>query len=159
MIKQILVAITMWLTIAAIFPMHGQHKQNTLGNLWPKVEESYPGVGARESAIDAATLNERVVKSDMLPQVKAQAQNTYGTYEGSAGAFYPQAGFLAPQQPIVSDRPPSNGSCFHSEGFVRKEMRPVPYQIKRFAKRMPTFSALKTNYHSATLTFCIGRLN
>lgn len=94
MIKQILVAITMWLTIAAIFPMHGQHKQNTLGNLWPKVEESYPGVGARESAIDAATLNERVVKSDMLPQVKAQAQNTYGTYEGSAGAFYPQAGFF-----------------------------------------------------------------
>lgn len=89
-----MVVLTLGLTTAAIFPMHGQHKQNTLGSLWPKVEENYPGVGARESAIDAAKLNERVVKSDMLPQVKAQAQNTYGNYEGSAGAFFPQAGFF-----------------------------------------------------------------
>src|SRR5690606_22860571 len=41
-----------------------------------------------------ARLHERAVKSGMLPQIKAQAQNTYGTYEGSAGAFFPQAGFF-----------------------------------------------------------------
>ncbi|HSP83794.1 MAG TPA: TolC family protein [Gillisia sp.] len=85
----------MWLAIAVTFPLYGQQKkENTLGNLWPKVEEYYPGIGAKNSAVDAAKLNERTVKSGMLPQLKAQAQNTYGTYDGSAGAFFPQPGFF-----------------------------------------------------------------
>src|SRR3546814_8518402 len=55
--------------------------------LWPQVKENYPGIGAKKAAIDAAEYNKRAVKGAMLPQVNAQAQHTYGTYEGSAGAF------------------------------------------------------------------------
>jgi outer membrane protein TolC len=94
MIKQIMVATVMWFAIAAVCPLYAQHKEPTLGSLWHKVEESYPGVGAKMTAIDAAKFNEQAVKSGMLPQVKAQAQNSYGTYEGSVGAFFPQAGFF-----------------------------------------------------------------
>ncbi len=85
----------LWLAIVATFPLYAQQqKEHTLGSLWSKVEENYPGVGVKTSAIDAAKFNQRAVKGNMLPQVNAQAQNTYGTYEGSAGAFFPQAGFF-----------------------------------------------------------------
>src|SRR5690606_18955765 len=93
MIKHIMATTFLWLAIVAAFPLYAQQpKEHTLANLWPKVEENYPGVGAKTLAIDAARFNQRAVKGNMLPQVNAQAQNTYGTYEGSAGAFFPQAG-------------------------------------------------------------------
>lgn len=95
MIKHIRTTAVWWLSIVAVFPLYAQQQQeNTLGSLWLKVEENYVGIGAKTASVDAAKLNERAVKSNMLPQVKAQAQNTYGTYEGSAGAFFPQAGFF-----------------------------------------------------------------
>lgn len=95
MIKQIMAITLMCFAIVATFPLHAQQqKEHSLGSLWPKVEENYPGVGSKTLAIDAAKLNEQVVKGNALPQLKAQAQNTYGTYEGSAGAFFPQAGFF-----------------------------------------------------------------
>ncbi|RAV29966.1 TolC family protein [Sinomicrobium soli] len=82
-----------WLTLFAP-ELHAQPEQHTLGELWPVVEKHYPGIGAKISAMDAAKFGERAVRSDRLPQVKAQAQNTYATYEGSAGAFFPQPGFF-----------------------------------------------------------------
>src|SRR5690606_7700821 len=95
MIKHIRTTTLLWLAIVATFPLYAQQqKEHTLGSLWSKVQENYPGVGAKTSAIDAAKFNRRAVKGKMLPQVNAQAQNTYGTYEGSEGAFFPQAGFF-----------------------------------------------------------------
>lgn len=95
MIKHIRATALLWLAVVAAFPLYAQQKkEHTLGSLWSKVEENYPGVGAKTSAIDAAKFNQRAVKGNMLPQVIAQAQNTYGTYEGSSGAFFPQAGFF-----------------------------------------------------------------
>src|SRR5690606_34294710 len=95
MIKHIRATAVLWLSVFAVFPLYAQQQQeNTLGSLWLKVEENYGGIRVKTASVDAAKLHERAVKSDMLPQVKAQAQNTYGTYEGSAGAFFPQAGFF-----------------------------------------------------------------
>ncbi|EEI94315.1 outer membrane efflux protein [Sphingobacterium spiritivorum ATCC 33300] len=95
MIKHIMATTLLWLAIVAALPLYAQQQQEyTLGSLWSKVEENYPGVGAKMSAIDAAKYNQRAVKGNMLPQVNAQAQNTYGTYEGSAGGFFPQPGFF-----------------------------------------------------------------
>lgn len=95
MIKYSMATALLWLVFIAAFPLYAQQqKENTLGSLWSKVEKNYPGVGSKIAAIDAAKLSERAVKGSMLPQVNAQAQNTYGTYEGNAGAFFPQAGFF-----------------------------------------------------------------
>lgn len=95
MIKQIMASTAVCFAIAVAFPIYAQQQEeNTLGSLWSKVEENYPGVAAKRASVDAAELHERTVNSNMLPQIKAQAQNTYGTYEGNAGAFFPQAGFF-----------------------------------------------------------------
>jgi len=111
MIKKIM-AITMWFVIPAVFPLYAQQK-HTLGSLWPDVEKNYPGVGAKMSAIDAAKVHERVVRGNLLPQIRAQVQNTYGTYEGNAGAFFPQAGFFN-----VSGAPTGlNGSSLAANSF------------------------------------------
>jgi len=95
MIKQIRITTILWLALAATFPSFAQQQQtHTLGSLWPLVKANYPGISARTAAIDAAQLNEQAVKSNMLPQVSAQVQHTYGTYKGNAGAFFPQPGFF-----------------------------------------------------------------
>lgn len=95
MIKYIVATTFVWVAIASVLPIYGQQqKVNTLGNLWPQVEENYPGIGVKKTAIDAAQLRAKAVKSNHLPQIKTQLQNTYGTYEGSAGAFFPQPGFF-----------------------------------------------------------------
>lgn len=104
----------LWCAVVAMLPLYAQQQEeNTLGSLWPKVKENYPGVGAKTLAVDAAKLNERAVKSHMLPQIKAQAQNTYGTYEGSAGAFFPQAGFFNVSGPAM----PINGNSTAANTF------------------------------------------
>ncbi|MFZ6023619.1 MAG: TolC family protein [Bacteroidota bacterium] len=113
MIKYIVATALLWLAAVAAFPLYAQQqKEHTLGSLWSKVEENYPGVGAKTSAIDAAKFNQRAVKGNMLPQVNAQAQNTYGTYEGSAGGFFPQPGFFN-----VSGSVPLGGSSTTANTF------------------------------------------
>tara|TARA_R110000868_G_scaffold296012_1_gene556262 strand:- start:10329 stop:11711 length:1383 start_codon:yes stop_codon:yes gene_type:complete len=113
MIKHIRATALLWLAVVAALPLYAQQqKEYTLGSLWSKVEENYPGVGAKMSAIDAAKYNQRAVKGNMLPQVNAQAQNTYGTYEGSAGAFFPQPGFFN-----VSGSVPLDGSSTAANTF------------------------------------------
>lgn len=115
MIKHIMAIAILWLAAVVMFPIYAQQqKEQTLGSLWPNVKKNYPGVGAKRSAVDAAKLHERAIKSNILPQVKAQAQNTYGTYEGSAGAFFPQAGFFNVNGPSV----PLNGSSTAANSFV-----------------------------------------
>ncbi|WP_426791500.1 TolC family protein [Sphingobacterium sp. WOUb80] len=95
MIKHIMATALLWSAIVAAHPLSAQQQMdNTLGSLWSKVENNYVGVNVKSAAIDAARFNQKAVKSNMLPQVNAQAQNTYGTFEGSAGAFFPQAGFF-----------------------------------------------------------------
>lgn len=101
MIKHILATAFSWLAVVAVLPLYAQQPQeHTLGSLWLKVEENYVGIGVKMASVDAAKLNQQAVGSNMLPQVNAQAQNTYGTYEGSAGAFFPQAGFFNVSGPV-----------------------------------------------------------
>lgn len=66
----------------------------TLGKLWPKVEANYPGILAQTSIIEEAELKERAIRSAAIPQIKAQAQNTFGTVESVSGAFFPQSGLF-----------------------------------------------------------------
>ncbi|MFD1772287.1 TolC family protein [Sphingobacterium suaedae] len=95
MIQSILAPALLWLAMLAVCPLYAQQaEEQNLGSLWPRVEEYYPGVAAKTSAIDAAAYHQQAVQGRMLPHVYAQAQNTYGTYAGSAGAFFPQAGFF-----------------------------------------------------------------
>lgn len=143
MIKHIKVTSLLWLSIVAMFPIYAQQqKEYTLGSVWSKVEQNYPGVGAKISAVDAAKLNERAIKSSMLPQVKAQAQNTYGTFEGSAGAFFPQAGFFN----VSGSTIPLEGSSTTANSFGSAI---VEWELFSFGKNRKYKKAVTTLYHKS----------
>jgi len=139
MIKHIMATTVLWVAIAATFPLQAQQQQeHTLSSLWPKVEETYPGVGAKMSAIDAAKFNERAVKGNTLPQVKAQAQNTYGTYEGSAGGFFPQPGFFN----VSGAANASSGSSMAANSFGSATLEWELFSFGRIRRENEAASAL-----------------
>lgn len=73
---------------------YSQENQSSLSELWDEVKSNYDGVKAQEFAVSSALAEEKAVKSRALPQLKMQVQSTYGTFEGSNGAFFPQPGFF-----------------------------------------------------------------
>ena len=94
MVKYKLAATFLWLVTGFLVPVYAQQSSESLNDLWQNVAEDYSGIKAKQTAADASAFNERAVKSSRLPQIKAQAQSTYGTYDGIGGAFFPQAGFF-----------------------------------------------------------------
>ena len=141
MIKYRIVITCMCFTIAAVLPVYGQQqKENSLGILWSKVAGYYPGIGAKQSAVDASKLHERAVKSEMLPQLKAQMQNSYGTYEGSSGAFFPQPGFFN----VSGSGSPVAGSSTAANSFASTTME---WEIFSFGKRQKDNEAAKSLTH------------
>ena len=87
-------ATLLWLTCVCITVQAQEHPVATLGSLWQKVEHNYPGLQAQEALVASTASQKQAVKSQALPQLKFQAQNSYGTFEGSNGAFFPQPGFF-----------------------------------------------------------------
>ena len=65
-----------------------------LEELWTEVKQNYSGITPRDYAIEASQINETATQGNRYPQVKVQAQNSYGSYESSMGGFFPQAGFF-----------------------------------------------------------------
>lgn len=94
MIKYIRISALLWLILAMPYAVKAQEQKGLLGELWDKIEEKYPGVASKESKVNAAKLKEQALKGERLPQLKGQAQSTYSTYEGTMGAFFPQAGLI-----------------------------------------------------------------
>lgn len=128
----------LWLAIVVAFPLYAQQQnEHTLGSLWSKVEENYPGVSVKTSAIDAAKFNQAAVKGNMLPQVNAQAQNTYGTYEGSAGGFFPQPGFFN-----VSGSVPLDGSSTAANTFGSATVQWEMFSFGKLRKQSEAAGAL-----------------
>ena len=54
----------------------------------------YPALAENQAQIHAAALQKQLVKNKFLPQLQTQLQHTYGTYAGSAGAFFPLPGIF-----------------------------------------------------------------
>ncbi|MGJ1385845.1 TolC family protein [Sphingobacterium spiritivorum] len=143
MIKHIMATALFWSAVVAMFPIHAQQqKEHTLGSLWSEVEENYPGVSVRISAIAAAKFNQRAVKGNMLPQINAQAQNTYGTYEGSAGAFFPQAGFFN----VSGSAIPLGGSSVAANTFGSATIQWEVFSFGKLSKQNEAAGAL---YHKS----------
>lgn len=76
--------------LGASYFSHAQQLQS----LWEEVKETYPGVKVGEHKITSAQKSKNAVRGERLPQLRTQAQNTYATHEGTAGAFFPQSGLF-----------------------------------------------------------------
>ena len=101
------------LVFSVIPSLYAQQSQGTLGTVWSSVAQNYVGVHYQESLIQAASLQEQAVRTQRLPQLKTQFQNTYGTFEGSPGAFFPQAGFFN----VSGSNNPLSGSAMTANTF------------------------------------------
>lgn len=71
-----------------------QQRVGQLQTLWEEVQQAYPGLKAREALVASAKMEEKAIYGERLPQLRAQAQNSYATYEGISGAFFPQPGLF-----------------------------------------------------------------
>lgn len=99
-----------------------------LRDIWSETEKNYSGVLASQSAVESSEINEAVVKSNALPQIKAQFQNTYGTFEGSNGASFPQQGFFT----VSGSRVGSDGSALSANTFASMV---TEYEIYNFGRQ------------------------
>lgn len=133
----------LWGALVAVFPLFAQQQnERTLGNLWLKVEGYYPGIGVKQAAIDAAKMNESVVKSNSLPQIKAQAQNSYGTYEGTSGPFFAQPGLFN----VGGSGAPMGGSAAVANTFASATL---DWQLFSFGRIRSEQQAAGMLYHKS----------
>lgn len=74
--------------------LFAQQNPGNLRQLWEEVKTTYPGIQVGEHKIASAEKNQNSVLGERLPQFRTQAQNSYATHEGTAGAFFPQSGLF-----------------------------------------------------------------
>lgn len=137
MIKYIRTATIMGLVLATFNTANAQEANGVLSDLWVKVEKKYPGVASKESKVSAAELNEKALKGDRLPQLKGQAQNTYGTYNGTMGAFFPQPGLFN-----VSGSDNLTGASFTPNSYASAT---IEWELFSFGKMQNKSKAAKSN--------------
>jgi outer membrane protein TolC len=91
--KHIRVVLGMTLFLC-VHTMWAQEREGKLKSLWETVKSTYPGINHQQSKVTSAQMEARAVVGERLPQLKSQAQNSYGTHNGILGAFFPQAGLF-----------------------------------------------------------------
>ena len=82
-------------------PIKAQQKNTlTLKEAFAEADRTYPGLAERFAAVGEYQIRKKEVQSRAIPQVQLQAQNSYGTFQGSSGAFFPVPEFLTLQVTI-----------------------------------------------------------
>ena len=72
--------------------VYAQKKVYSLEDVWQKTLQQYPSLSSKKSQVELQELNKALIKKDRLPEVNIQAQQSYGSYQGVAGSFFPLAG-------------------------------------------------------------------
>lgn len=134
-----------------ILPTSAQKKEFNLPHFYRIALEKYPGVHEKISAIQAAQLDQKLVKSKQIPQTKLQLQNSFGTLNSSSGAFFPVPGMFT-----INGGPSENKSnkSFNSYGsFV------ADWQIFSFGKLNAEHQASNLKVREAVLDLSIYELD
>lgn len=87
--KIIVLAFAGWLLTSHLY---AQNKVYSLQDVWKKTLQQYPSLASRKYQIEQQELNKELVKKERLPEVNVQGQQTYGSYNGVAGSFFPLSG-------------------------------------------------------------------
>ena len=118
-----------------------QQRVGQLHILWDEVQRSYPGLEAREAVLESARMEEKSIFGERLPQLRAQAQNSYTTYEGISGSFFPQPGLFN-----VSG---TNGLTGPSWTFNTYASSTLEWELFSFGKNTYNSKAAKSSTHRA----------
>ncbi|HUH28028.1 TolC family protein, partial [Gelidibacter sp.] len=118
-----------------------QQGDGPLNTLWEEVQRSYPGLKVREALIASAKQDEKSIFGERLPQLQTQAQNSYATYKGISGAFFPQPGLFN-----VSG---ANGLSGPSWAFNAYASSTLEWELFSFGKYNYISKAAQSKTHSA----------
>lgn len=69
-------------------------KHISISQTWDAAFANYPGLTEKKANIRESEYRRTEVKNGFLPQVQVQLQNTYGSYAGNTGAFFPLPGIF-----------------------------------------------------------------
>lgn len=72
--------------------LYAQKKVYSLEQIWQKTFSQYPSLSSKKFQIERQELNRSLIKKERLPEVNFQAQQSYGSYQGVPGSFFPLAG-------------------------------------------------------------------
>jgi outer membrane protein TolC len=142
-------------TLLLLFVSIGSYSQNSkhlsLTQAWKNAYQNYPELKEKTALINATRYNTLRVKSDMLPNTQLQLQSSYGTFEGSGGAFFPLPGVFN-----VNGNNPANQikTTANSLGSVT-----VDWNIFQFGKLRQSVRAANTLTEKAESDFNVSKLS
>lgn len=67
-------------------------KEGSLSYLWELMGEKYPMLTEKQARIEEFEYRKKELRTAALPQVQLQLQNSFGTFAGTNGAFFPIPG-------------------------------------------------------------------
>ncbi|MEO7488768.1 MAG: TolC family protein [Ferruginibacter sp.] len=96
--------------------VQAQKKVYSLAEIWQKTLEQYPSLSSKEYQLEKQQLNKELVSKERLPEVNVQSQQSYGSYKGVSGAFFPQAGIynVNGSNKALTGQPASIGNLYTS---------------------------------------------
>ena len=91
--KNLVLYLTGMLLMLYSIGVHAQGpKERSLSCLWELMGENYPMLTEKQARIEEAEYRKKELGATALPQVQLQLQNSFGTFAGTNGAFFPTAG-------------------------------------------------------------------
>lgn len=124
------------------YVVRAQENKLTLLATWQKVYNQYPSLIAKKAAIEEQVSNKELVKKEQLPDIHVQFQQSYGSYGGTPGAFFPLAGIynISGNNKPLTGQPSSFANMYASTvldwnfiqfGRIKKKIDAATYKIKQ----------------------------
>lgn len=125
----------------------------TLKAAFAEADSTYPGLAERTASVEEFEIRKKEVQSKSIPQLQLQAQQSYGTSQGSSGAFFPLPGIfnVTGNNTGLDNDAQASGNTFGSVlldwkvfefGKQRKSIDAAEYQIQ----------GAKSNYDASKLS-------
>lgn len=123
----------------------------TLTQAWDLAYKNYAGLMAKNAQLEEASYAQKEIQSHSLPQMQLQLQNSYGTFAGSNGAFFPVPGVFNVNGAKADHR---NTSAANTFGSVL-----LDWKFFEFGKQRKTIEAAGYKVQEAKSGYDAARLS
>ncbi|NQX43396.1 TolC family protein [Pedobacter steynii] len=128
-------------------------KEGSLSYLWELMGNNYPMLTEKQARIEEFEYRKKELSTVALPQVQLQLQNSFGTFAGTNGAFFPIPGVFNVNG-NVAEKPGVPGSTMNTFGSVL-----LDWKVSQFGKQQKMMEAAgyeiqeaQSNYEAARLS-------
>lgn len=144
MIKQKLYLTAVFMLLVN-FASFSQGRQLSLSEAWDAAFEGYPGLTEKQALIRESEYQKRELQNDFLPKFQLQVQNSYGTFAGSTGAFFPLPGTFNVSGNTVPGQLTASANTFGSAL--------MDWRVFEFGRQRKALQAAQANIQKAESTF------